>query len=132
MLSDLLDAAGRVRFLGRRDHQVKVRGFRIELDEIRAAIMNSPAVSVLDCLVIAAGHDSSDKQLVAALVPAAGAAVPDVAGLVHDLTARLPAYMVPRMWALLSELPVTGNGKIDRDAIVRQAVTLAGLTGAAD
>jgi amino acid adenylation domain-containing protein len=127
-----LDAAGRVRFLGRRDHQVKVRGFRIELDEIRAAIMNSPAVSVLDCLVIAAGHDSSNKQLVAALVPAAGAAVLDVAGLVHDLTARLPAYMVPRMWALLSELPVTGNGKIDRDAIVRQAVTLAGLTGAAD
>lgn len=127
-----LDAAGRVRFLGRRDHQVKVRGFRIELDEIRSAIMSSPAVSVLDCLVMAAGHDSSNKQLIAAVVPAAGVAGLDLTGLADDLAARLPAYMVPKMWALLRELPVTHNGKIDRDAIVRRAVTLAGLTGAAD
>lgn len=127
-----LDAAGRVRFLGRRDHQVKVRGFRIELDEIRSAIMSSPAVSVADCLVIAAGQDSANKQLVAAVVPAADAAKLDLTGLVSDLAAKLPAYMVPRMWAMLSELPLTHNGKIDRDAIVRRAVTLAGLTGSAD
>jgi amino acid adenylation domain-containing protein len=124
-----LDGAGCVRFLGRRDHQVKVRGFRIELDEIRSAVMSSPAVSVLDCLVMAAGRDSSNKQLIAAVVLAAGAAEPDLTGLAGDLAAKLPAYMVPRMWAVLSELPVTHNGKIDRDAIVRRAVTLAGLTG---
>jgi acyl-coenzyme A synthetase/AMP-(fatty) acid ligase len=62
-------------------------------------------------------------------VLAAGAAEPDLTGLAGDLAAKLPAYMVPRMWAVLSELPVTHNGKIDRDAIVRRAVTLAGLTG---
>jgi amino acid adenylation domain-containing protein len=126
-----LDAAGRVRFLGRRDHQVKVRGFRIELDEIRSAIMSSPAVGVLDCLVLAAGQDSSNKQLIAAVVPAAGAAELDLTGLAGDLAGdlagKLPAYMVPRMWAVLSELPVTHNGKIDRDTIVRRAVTLAGV-----
>jgi amino acid adenylation domain-containing protein len=127
-----LDAAGRVRFLGRRDHQVKVRGFRIELDEIRSAVMSSPAVSLLDCFVMAAGQDSASKQLVAAVVPAADEAQPDLAGLVKDLAARLPAYMVPRMWAVLSELPLTRNGKTDRAVIARQAVTLAGPAGPVD
>ena len=64
-----LDAAGRVRFLARRDHGVKVRGFRTEFDEIRAAIMSSPA-SVSDCLVLTAGPDSSSRQLVSAVAPA--------------------------------------------------------------
>ncbi|MFG1809496.1 amino acid adenylation domain-containing protein [Streptomyces sp. NPDC049040] len=121
-----LDADGNVRFLGRRDHQVKVRGFRIELDEIRSAVMRVSGSGVADCLVLAAGRDSSDKQLVAAVVPAAGAARPDLAALIGELGAALPAYMVPRKWAVLDKLPVTSNGKIDRDAVVRLAATPAG------
>lgn len=121
-----LDADGNLRFLGRRDHQVKVRGFRIELDEIRSAVISASAGGVADCLVLAAGRDSSDKQLVAAVVPAVGAAQPDLAALISELGAALPAYMVPRKWAVLSQLPVTPNGKVDRDAIVRLAGTPAG------
>ncbi|MFC4147945.1 amino acid adenylation domain-containing protein [Micromonospora mangrovi] len=120
-----LAADGTVRFLGRRDHQVKVRGFRIELDEIRSAVLRAAGGGVADCLVLTAGRDSSDKQLVAAVVPAAGAPRPDPAALIGELGAVLPAYMVPRKWAVLSELPVTPNGKIDRDAIVRLAATPA-------
>ncbi|AUH44427.1 non-ribosomal peptide synthetase [Streptomyces sp. CMB-StM0423] len=121
-----LDADGNVRFLGRRDHQVKVRGFRIEPDEVRSAVISASAGGVADCLVLAAGSDSADKQLVAAVVPAAGAAKPDLAALVEELGAVLPAYMVPRKWTVLSTLPVTPNGKIDREAIVRRAATPAG------
>lgn len=123
-----LDGAGNLRFLGRRDHQVKVRGFRIELDEIRTAIMSSAMTSLRDCLVVAAGADSSSKQLVAAVLPAPGAE-PDLVALVDDLAARLPAYMVPRMWTVCDELPVTHNGKIDRDAIALQARPVTGTSG---
>ena len=104
----------------------RVQELRALYPDGRSAVMGASGGGVADCLVLAAGRDSSDKQLVAAVVPAVGAAQPDLAALIGELDAVLPAYMVPRKWAVLSKLPVTSNGKIDRDAIVRLAATPAG------
>jgi amino acid adenylation domain-containing protein len=110
-----LDARGRLRFLGRRDGQVKVRGFRVELEEIRRALLDHPGVR--DAIVVATG-DSRDRRLVAVVVPAEA---PEPGRLAEHLAARLPDYMVPSLWTAVDELPVTANGKIDREALVARA-----------
>ncbi len=107
-----LDSRGRLRFLGRRDDQVKLRGFRIELGEIRTALVAHP--QVCDAFAMVAG-DGNSKQVIAACVPAQdGVTVP---GLIDFLVGRLPDYMIPALWAIVPELPLTVNGKVDRGAI---------------
>ncbi len=111
-----LDSLGRLRFLGRRDDQVKLRGFRLELSEIRTALVAHPQVS--DAFVTVAG-DGNAKQVIAACVPAQdGVTVP---GLIDFLTARLPDYMIPALWAIVPSLPLTANDKVDRNAIRKVA-----------
>jgi amino acid adenylation domain-containing protein len=121
-----LDSRGLLRFLGRRDGQVKLRGYRVELDEIRAAIARGP--DVRDCLVLVSGQDSASRRLVAVVV----ASQPEVTAddLARRLSAELPSYLVPGLWAMLPELPVTANGKIDREAILRHAVPYGGASAA--
>ncbi len=102
---------GAVVYLGRSDHQVKLRGLRIELGEIEAAIMASGLA--LEAVVIAR-DDHGDKRLVSYVVPAPGYAP----GLIAEkLAAALPAYMIPAAEVALSALPVTSNGKLDRKAL---------------
>ena len=104
--------SGVVEFLGRRDFQVKVRGFRIEPGEIEAALVAH--AEVRDAVVIAR-TDEGDRQLVA-YVAADPAAAPADALRVF-LRARLPDYMIPSAIVHLDALPLTANGKVDRRAL---------------
>jgi amino acid adenylation domain-containing protein len=113
-----LDRHGRLRFLGRTDDQVKIRGYRIELSAISDALAAVPGVR--DAVVTVTEGDSAGKRLVAAVVPAAGAE-PVPADLRDVLAQRLPAYMVPALWAVVDRVPVTANGKVDRRALAALA-----------
>ncbi|MFC1400706.1 MULTISPECIES: amino acid adenylation domain-containing protein [Streptacidiphilus] len=112
------DGLGRLRFLGRADDQVKLRGYRVEPAAIAAVIARLPGVQ--DALVFAIGADSATKRLVAAVVPAAGGA-PAPVGLRQALEQQLPSYMVPALWTVVDELPLTRNGKVDRKALAASA-----------
>jgi len=100
---------GAVVFLGRADHQVKIRGLRIELGEIEAAIADSGLTRA--AAVIVREDRADDKRLVAYVVPASGYAAD---ALRAHLAATLPSYMIPGAFVALEQLPVTANGKLDR------------------
>ncbi|MFL6237667.1 MAG: amino acid adenylation domain-containing protein, partial [Thermoanaerobaculia bacterium] len=102
---------GTLELLGRIDHQIKVRGFRIEPAEIEAELVRHPAVR--SAVVVAWGGDGEEKRLVAYYAADAGAE-PPVSELRALIGRRLPAYMVPSVFVRLDELPLTPNRKIDR------------------
>ncbi|MGO4632580.1 amino acid adenylation domain-containing protein [Streptomyces sp. 2RAF24] len=104
-------------YLGRRDRQVQVNGFRVELAEIEAALSARPGV---DAAGAAVTTDDSGAHLVAVVVPAAGAA-PEPAELLAAVRTTLPRYMVPRTVVVVDALPLTTNGKLDRTAVVAAA-----------
>jgi len=107
-------ADGEIEYLGRLDQQVKLRGHRIELGEIAAALLDQPEIA--EAVVLLQGADEAEQRLVAWAVPAAGAE-PEAAGLLARLRARLPAYMVPAALVFLEALPLTAHGKLDRAAL---------------
>jgi amino acid adenylation domain-containing protein len=98
-------------FLGRFDHQVKVRGFRIEPGEVEAALCEHPEVR--EALALAQGS-GADRRLVAYVVAAAPL---DGAELRAFLRGRLPEYMVPSAFVTLDAFPLTARGKVDRQAL---------------
>ena len=105
---------GVIEFLGRGDFQTKIRGFRVELGEVELAIMKLPGVREVVC------HTYSDasgaKSLAAYVVPKRGANL-DEKSIKDALGRGLPEFMVPSQVLILSELPMTNNGKIDRQAL---------------
>lgn len=101
-------------FCGRADSQVKIRGFRIELDEVETALMRHPVIRQAAASVRESRDGSS--MLVAHVVPRADA-VPDIGILREFLAELLPHYMIPSVVGVLDELPLTGNGKLDRAAL---------------
>lgn len=105
---------GAVEFLGRSDHQVKLRGLRIELGEIEAAIVASGQAA--QAAVIVREDRAGDRRLVGYLQPA-GAGAFDADALRGFVAAQLPDYMVPAAFVALADWPVTANGKLDRDAL---------------
>lgn len=109
-----LGPEGDVEFLGRLDNQVQVRGHRIELDEIAAALTTHPAVE--RSVVVAREEEPGDRRLVAYVVPSNGG-VPGRQELRDHLSSWLPAYMVPTAFVEMETLPVTANGKLDPDAL---------------
>jgi amino acid adenylation domain-containing protein len=119
--------SGAIEYLGRADHQVKVRGVRIELGEIEAALTGHPAVS--EAVAAAVEDPSGDpalRRLVAWVVPAAaGASDADrlVAELRAALRTQLPEGMVPASVVLLPALPVTPTGKVDRRSLAQSALS---------
>jgi amino acid adenylation domain-containing protein len=102
-------SGGTLDYLGRTDHQVKIRGMRVELDEISSAMLASPdvreAVAVL-----------REETLVGYVVGS-----PDVESLADVLASTLPEHMVPSAFVLLDKFPLTPNGKLDRDALPEPA-----------
>ncbi|MFF2951680.1 amino acid adenylation domain-containing protein [Kitasatospora sp. NPDC057965] len=119
-------ADGQLDFLGRTDHQVKVRGFRIELGEIESALAALPEAAQA---VAAVREDQPGRRaLVGYLVPRPGAA-PDPAAVRAALAAQLPPYLVPAAVVVLAELPLTANGKVDRDRLPAPEFTAATGSG---
>jgi amino acid adenylation domain-containing protein len=105
---------GTVEFLGRRDRQVKIRGHRIELEEIEAIITRLPQVRA--AVVEVRGESVETRQLVAYLVRTdPSEPPPDI--LWSDLRTMLPEYMLPGSIVWLQTLPLTASGKIDRRAL---------------
>ncbi|MFT3899459.1 MAG: amino acid adenylation domain-containing protein [Gordonia sp. (in: high G+C Gram-positive bacteria)] len=108
------DAAGQLVYIGRVDDQVKVRGRRIELGEIQAALADLPDVeqAVVVTRDVATGTGSS--TVIAGYVVGTGGAAIDRVDVRNRLTRRLPGYMVPDAIEVLDAIPMTRNGKLDR------------------
>jgi aryl carrier-like protein len=107
-------ADGSLDFLGRVDHQVKIRGYRVEPAEIESALLRHP--DVREAAVLAREDAPGEKRLVGYIVPSRQPA-PAAAELREFLQETLPEYMVPWSFVALAALPVTGNGKLDREAL---------------
>jgi len=105
---------GNIDFLGRADYQIKLRGHRIEPGEIEALLEKCPGVR--QAVVVLREDREGDKRLVAYLV---ADATDTAAALRTAAGAKLPDYMVPSAVVFLDELPLTGNGKIDRKALLK-------------
>jgi amino acid adenylation domain-containing protein len=103
-------ADGDIEYLGRLDDQVKVRGFRVELGEIEAALRQAPGVA--DCAVVVREDETGDRRLVAYL---AGGV--ETGALRDRLRRSLPEYMVPAAFVAVDALPLSPNGKVDRKAL---------------
>lgn len=105
---------GNLEFIGRADFQVKIRGFRIELGEIETTLELQPGVA--QAVVVAREDRHGDKILAAYFVAKSGQSV-DTDLLRSAIEAALPGYMVPSHFVPLESLPLTANGKIDRNAL---------------
>jgi amino acid adenylation domain-containing protein/non-ribosomal peptide synthase protein (TIGR01720 family) len=105
---------GRLEFLSRTDHQVKIGGFRIELAEIETVLRQHPGVH--DAVVLAREDEPGPRRLVAYVVPE-GDLTDGVEELLHFLRQRIPDYMLPSTCVVLASIPLTSNGKIDRRAL---------------
>jgi amino acid adenylation domain-containing protein len=103
-------ADGALEFGGRRDSQIKLRGYRIELEEIEQALNSHPAIAASAALFLRNGN--GEGSIVACIQPLAEP--PGAAALRDWLGRTLPAYMAPRRFVTLPALPVTANGKLDR------------------
>jgi amino acid adenylation domain-containing protein len=107
-------ADGQIAFLGRIDDQIKIRGFRVETDEIVAQLNAHPQIG--NSIVIARGDSADEKSLVAYITPVAGAKL--TANEVREhLRSRVPEYMVPSAFVSVLSLPVTATGKCDKEAL---------------
>ena len=105
---------GTIEFLGRLDKQVKLRGHRIELAEIEAAITRCPQVGAAVCLL---HGDTTDTRRIVAYVVNGEPSRPPPADLMRILRASLPEYMLPTSVVWLRSLPLNASGKIDRRAL---------------
>jgi amino acid adenylation domain-containing protein/FkbH-like protein len=104
---------GNVEFLGRIDEQVKIRGYRIEPGEIESALLESEEVN--QAAVLAIENKSGEKRLVGFVVPNEKF---DSEAIQIYLRKKLPEYMVPAKWIELESIPLTSNGKVDRNALM--------------
>lgn len=106
---------GNIEFLGRVDHQLQIRGVRIEPREIEFHLESHPDIA--QALAVGRSNNIGGTALVAYLVPAAGAVAPDAIQLRAFLKDKLPDYMVPSAFVILEEFPLAASGKIDRKAL---------------
>ncbi len=103
---------GNIEYLGRKDDQVKVRGFRIEIGEIESTVKQLPAIK--NCAVAAREYPAGEKLLVLYIVPAEPV---DETEIKNYLRSILPEHMIPSIIVTMNEIPLTPNGKIDKKAL---------------
>ena len=103
-------------YLGRIDHQIKIRGYRVELGEIEAWLNSHPAVSQSVVVAKDSRGQPGQKQLVAYIVLQPGNSLRE-GELRQYLSSKLPDYMLPAIFVTLAELPLTANGKLDRRSL---------------
>lgn len=110
---------GRLEYVGRRDRQVKVRGYRIEPGEVEARVREH--ASVAEAAVVVKDRDG-DKSLLAFVVPVEGERASRVSESLREfLGTRLPQFMIPSSFVTRDALPLTPNGKVDYAALTREA-----------
>jgi amino acid adenylation domain-containing protein len=114
---------GQLEYIGRLDRQVKVRGFRIELDEVEAALRTSAVVQ--DCCAAVRAKESAGACIIAYVVPRSLPTVEALQDLRTGLARQLPPYMIPASILFIHALPLTPNGKIDRDKLAREDVEVS-------
>ncbi|MGW2714191.1 amino acid adenylation domain-containing protein, partial [Streptomyces sp. NPDC001356] len=114
---------GQLEYAGRTDHQVKVRGFRIEPAEIEAALSTAPDVG--RATVGTVTTPDGGTRLVGYVTPGPGGSAPAVDKLRAHVADRLPDYMVPNAFVVLDRFPLTPNGKLDRAALPAPEFTTA-------
>ena len=119
--------SGATEFLHRNDRQIKVRGYRVELQEIEIAIARAPGVT--EAAVVSAAGGRTEQRLVAFVVMDSSAST--LAQVHEALVATLPAHMVPSAWVEVDQLPRTGSGKIDRARLMRSSPTTGAPVSAA-
>ena len=112
-------ADGAIEFLGRADNQVKVRGFRVALEEVEAAIAAHPRVTAA---AVRASPDPSGELGLTAYLAGGALTEADFPDLRRFLAQTLPAYMVPTNYMLLPALPLTANGKVDRKQLPQPSI----------
>ncbi|MFL6192561.1 MAG: amino acid adenylation domain-containing protein, partial [Thermoanaerobaculia bacterium] len=104
---------GDLDYLGRIDHQIKIRGFRVELGEIESALLAQPEIEA--AVVLMREDTPGDRRLVAYVVsPGGEVSAPDLRRALQD---RLPEYMVPQFFVRLDAIPLNPNGKVERKAL---------------
>lgn len=113
---------GAIEYVGRLDHQVKMRGFRVELGEIETVLAAFPGVR--EAAVLARQDVPGDMRLVAYLTVSAGATLND-SDLRTALQGKLPDYMIPSAFVLVERFPLMPNGKLDRKALPAADLTTA-------
>lgn len=114
-----LDPNGNYRYLGRKDRQIKTRGYRVELDEVEGTFLTHSGVA--EAAVYTLPDDQGSNLIGASIVPQPGAQV-DEAELVEHLKGRLPFYAIPAKIILLKEFPRTSTGKINRRELQNMAI----------
>lgn len=112
-----LQADGNYEFLGRRDHMIKVRGFRVETGEIEAVLATHP--DVIEAVVVAILDDAAGNRIMSTVVARSGESV-DPGALRSFCAERLPIYMVPEQFEIVDSLPRTSTGKADRKVLQEQ------------
>lgn len=105
---------GTIEFMGRADHQVKVRGYRVELGEVESALLKQPGIRAAAC--IARADAFGQKVIVGFIVPQRGY-VANAAEVLSGVGRLLPSYMVPSRLIVCEALPLSANGKVDRSAL---------------
>jgi acyl-CoA synthetase (AMP-forming)/AMP-acid ligase II len=103
---------GNIEFLGRIDHQVKLRGFRVELGEIESQLMKH--IEIKEAVVLAESNKNGDRYLCAYITAVRDFLVSELREYLGD---HLPGYMIPSEFVLLEKIPLTKNGKVDRQKL---------------
>jgi amino acid adenylation domain-containing protein len=116
---------GEIDYLGRLDHQVKLRGFRIELGEIELTLRQYPGVQ--EAVVLCREDVPGEQRLVAYILPTHDTFL-SISALNKHVREKLPEYMAPALFEILEQLPLTSNGKIDRQALPIPQRTRPALT----
>jgi amino acid adenylation domain-containing protein len=115
-----LQVDGYYRFLGRKDRQIKVRGYRIELDEVEAVLSGHPQIE--EAAVFVVSNDDGVQQIEARIIRKSGATVTE-SHILEYLQKYLPRYALPATIESVGEFPRTSTGKIDRRALTMQVLT---------